>query len=243
MHTASMIRTAALLLCLACSACMSMQHQLDRHERDLTQLRGQLAHLQANSHSEIEQLRGEVQALNGSIEEKTVVHDREIKALQARLDSMTTAAAHQGSPQAPFDGMAASAPQNSIATEQALYDRALQSYYSRNYEQSRSLFHDFAKQYPTGTLTQNALFWIGMCLFQEQSYQASIAALEDLIKKFPQSAKVPDAYYWQAMSFIELKEKLTAQILLETLMQSYPDAEASHKAQAKYEELTAGQPR
>ncbi len=239
--TSTILRTGALMLCILSSACMSMQHQLDRHERDLAQLSEQVSRLQANSHSDMQQLRSDMQALSGTIEENNVVHDRAIKALRARLESMTAATSPPSVEPHPGSASVSGQPAAAVDTEQALYDRALELYYAREYAQSRTSFQAFAQQYPTSHLTQNALFWIGMCLFQQKNYQASIAALENLIKTFPQGTKVPDASYWQALAFIELKETLTAQILLETLMQTYPTSEAAQRAKTKYEELTAGQ--
>jgi len=246
--TSPLIRTALLLLCIACSACVNLQHQLDRHERDLAQLRADMARLQGATHSEIEQVRSDMQTLSGSIEETIVVQRREIQSLQKRLDRMSVAAQPAPSaiaPSPPSEPAAVAAPQDTPAvdTEQTLYDRALQLYYAREYEQSRASFQAFAGQYPTSHLTQNALFWVGMCLYQQKKYQNSIAAFEDLIKKFPQSTKVPESYYWQALAFIELKETLTAEILLETLMQTYPTSESAQKAQTKYQEIKSGNTR
>ncbi len=231
-------KTAALILCIACTSCVNLQHQLDRHDRELAQLRADIARLQATSHSEIEQLRSDMQTLSGSIEENTVVQRREIQEMKARLDTMTAAARQAPAAAESSDLTSGPAPEAPANTEQAQYDRALQLYYAREYEQSRASFQAFAGQYPGGNLTQNALFWVGMCLFQQKKYQNSIAAFEDLIKKFPQGTKVPDSYYWQALAFIELKETLTARILLETLLQSYPTSELAPKAQAKYQEIT-----
>jgi tol-pal system protein YbgF len=235
------IRASVLLLCITCSACANLQHQLDRHERELAQLRADMARIQASRHSDIEQLRSDMQALSGSVEENTVVLRREIKDIQERLGRMTSAAAQPAAQEtgAPIDSVPP--PEAAVDTEQSVYDRALQLYQARNYEQARSSLQAFAAQYPASQLTQNALFWAGMCLFQQKKYQASIAAFEDLIKKFPQGTKVPDSYYWQALAFIEIKETLTAQILLETLMQTYPTSESAQKAKAKYQEITAGQ--
>jgi len=231
------LRTAALMLCIACSACVQLQHQLDAHDRELTQLRAEMA----RSHSDIEQLRSDMQTLSGSIEESTVAQRREIKALEERLNRMTAAAAQPPVQEPPQGAIVPLVPEPAVDTEQTAYDRALQLYQAREFEQARKALQAFTTQYPSSHLMQNALFWVGMCLFQQKKYQNSIAAFEDLIKKFPQGTKVPDSYYWQALAFIEIKETLTAQILLETLMQTYPTSESAQKAQVKYQELTAGQ--
>jgi tol-pal system protein YbgF len=236
------IRAAALLLCITCSACVNLQHQLDRHERELAQLRADVARIQASRHSDIEQLRSDMQALSGSVEENTVVLRREIKDIQERLGRMTSAAAQPAAQEA-VGAIDSTPPEAAVDTEQSVYDRALQLYQARDYEQARISLQAFAARYPASQLTQNALFWAGMCLFQQKKYQASIAAFEDLIKQFPQGTKVPDSYYWQALAFIEIKETLTAQILLETLMQTYPTSESAQKAKAKYQEITDSQSR
>jgi tol-pal system protein YbgF len=240
MHrTTQIVRAGTLLLCLFCSACLSMQQQIDTNAHDLAQMRNQNARFQATTHNEVEQLRSEIQTLSGTLEENNVVHGQEIKDIKKRLGSLTAtlgpvplntgenAALH----------LTAGASTASLDNAQSYYDQALKLYYDRDYEKSYSSFQTFLTQYRSNPLAQNAFFWIGMSLFQQKKYRESISALEDLIKEFPQGGKVPDAYYWQAVSFIELEEMLTAQILLETLMQTYPSSEATQKAQTKYQEL------
>ena len=232
--TTCIARLSALMLCLMCCACASMQLQIDDNARNIDAMRNQLS----RTHNDVEQLRGEIQTLSGILEENNIAREKEIRAVQEQLNSLKAMA------QSPSPGVAEAitpsiadtiaAPVNN---EQALYDRALQLYYSREYEKSGSSFQAFIKQYRNSPLAQNAFFWIGMSLFQQKNYRESISAFEDLIKEFPQGTKVPDAYYWQALGFIELKEMLTAQILLETLMQTYPTAEASQRAKTKYQEL------
>lgn len=232
--TKPIVKISALLLCLCCSACLAMQQQIDDNSRDLDTIRNQLS----RTHNDVEQLRGEIQALSGTMEENSVVHSREINDMKTRLDNLTARLTNPSSDtiaiQAPSAADTEAAP---VDAAQEHYDRALKLYYDRDYERSRLSFQTFLKQYRSSPLSQNAFFWIGMSLFQQKDYRDSISTLEDLIKEFPQGSKVPDAYYWQALSFIELREMLTAQILLETLMQTYPSAEASKKAQAKYQEL------
>jgi tol-pal system protein YbgF len=232
--TKHIVRISALILCLCCSACLSMQQQIDTNSRDLGQMRNQLS----RSHNDVEKLRSEIQTLSGTLEENNVVKNQEIKEIKKRLDSI---AAILTSP-SPGTNETLTSPVANLTNapldnEQAHYDRALKLYRDRNYEKSQSTFQTFIKQYKGSPLAQNAFFWIGMSLFQGKDYQDSISAFEELIKKFPQSSKIPDAYYWQALGFIELKEMLTAQILLETLMQTYPSSEASQKAKTKYQEL------
>jgi len=236
MHSTTCIaKLSTLMLCLMCCACASMQQQIDDNARNIESMRNQLS----RTHNDVEQLRGDIQTLSGTLEEYNIARAQEIKAIRERLDSLT-ASVQSPSPEAVESITPPPAADTAVApinNEQALYDQALQLYYSREYQKSGSTFQAFIKQYRSSPLAQNAFFWNGMSLFQQKEYRDSISAFEDLIKEFPQGTKVPDAYYWQALGFIELKEMLTAQILLETLMQNYPTSEASQKAKTKYQEL------
>jgi len=240
MHRATqLVRAGSLALCLMSSACLHMQQQIDANSQDLSLMRNQMSRFQATTHNDVEKLRSEIQAMSGTLEENNVVRGQEIKDIQKRLARIASAL---GDPaletnETVIPGKAADALEGQASNAQSHYDRALQLYRDRDYEQSRSSFQAFLKQYRSSPLAPNAFFWIGMSLFQQGKFRDSISALENLIKEFPQGSKIPDAYYWQAMSFIELEEMLTAQILLETLMQTYPSSEASQKAQAKYQEL------
>jgi len=234
MHIRSQfIRTGALMLCLLCSAC-AMQQQIDTNSSNLAQL----SRLQAVTHSEIEKLRSEIQALSGTLEENSVVHNREIKNIQSRLADVT-ALLNGPSPDTNEGGLPLGivSPETALDNEQVHYTHALELYRAHTYKESLAAFQAFLKRYPNSPLTHNAFFWVGMSLYQLADYRASISAFDDLMSKFPQGSKVPDAYYWQAMAFTELKEMLTAQILFETLMQTYPSSEASRKAKIKYSEL------
>jgi tol-pal system protein YbgF len=237
----SILRTGALVLCITCSACLHIQQQLDEQSREIESIRTQLARLQATSNNDIEQLRSDMQALNGSFEESSLIHTRELESLQNQISSIAAMVKSHAAATVESRAPAPVTQTGSVDTEQASYEQALQLYKARDYIQSRASFETFLKKYPDSRLTDNAFFWIGMCLFQQKDYRGCIATFEDLIKKFPQGSKTADALYWQAMAFIEMKESLTAQLLLETLMQSYPGSEAAQRAQAKHNEITGNQ--
>ena len=82
----SIAKLSALMLCLMCCACASMQLQIDDNARNIDAMRNQLS----RTHNDIEQLRGDIQTLSGTLEESNIARDKEIKAIRERLDSITS---------------------------------------------------------------------------------------------------------------------------------------------------------
>jgi tol-pal system protein YbgF len=114
----------------------------------------------------------------------------------------------------------------------SLYERGLERFNNRKYEDAIKSFSEFLKNNPQESLTDNAHFWIGESLFGLGKYEDAILEYDVVLKNFKDSEKIPDCLLKQGKSFINLKDEQTGKLLLERVIKEFPGSEAAIKAKA-----------
>jgi tol-pal system protein YbgF len=215
---------------------------------------------QADLWAEIEQLRvqlatarGEIDGLNRKVQilaanqanaTSTLTH---MNATTSRMDRALTAIAGQlGVDLAEFDEPAAaqplqpapgstpppSQPQGGYQSAQALYKKALNAFYAKEYAQALSLWEEFATTFKKDKLVPNALFWQGECHYQMRDYARAILAYQKVIESYPKSNKYRPALLKQGISFFKMDKKKPGKLVLQDLIKKYPQSAEARRAKA-----------
>jgi tol-pal system protein YbgF len=198
--------------------------------------------------SEVAKLRGQVEVLGNELEQA----QKRQKDLYLDLDSrlrkfevgVTSGTAADAPPPAagavaaggppPVAGDAGVAPGlSNTPAEQRAYDSALDQFKRGDYNGAIAGFTAFVKQYPRGTLSASAQYWIGNSQFARKDYRAAIAAQRQLLLAYSDSPKVPDAMLNIASAQSELGDSAGARRTLEDLIGKYPQSEAAVKAKQR----------
>ena len=166
---------------------MENQYQLQILQQEVMTLRGQ-----------IEELRYEVQR------GKAIQEDRYLE-LDRRLQGISQVAASQASGEGgseivenQTDTYQTEQPGSSVDTgEKPLYDAALQAIRGRQYDLAIEQLLGVIKQFPDGTYTPNAYYWLGevQAAKKKPDYEKARQALVQVINGFPNHSKVPDAAF------------------------------------------------
>lgn len=143
------------------------------------------------------------------------------------LPSSTAAPAVAGTP-----ALAASASSAS-ATEQRLYDGALEQFKRGDYGGAIGSFGTFVRTYPKSPLAASAQYWVGNAQFARKDYRAAITAQRQLLASYPDSTKVPDALLNIASAQAELGDSALSRRTLEELIGKYPQSESAGKARQR----------
>jgi len=119
------------------------------------------------------------------------------------------------------------------ATEQRLYDGALEQFKRGDYAGAIGSFGTFVKTYPRSPLAASAQYWVGNAQFARKDYRAAIAAQRQLLASYPDSTKVPDALLNIASAQAELGDSASSRRTLEELITKYPQSESAGKAKQR----------
>jgi tol-pal system protein YbgF len=119
------------------------------------------------------------------------------------------------------------------ATEQRLYDGALEQFKRGDYAGAIGSFGTFVKTYPKSPLAASAQYWVGNAQFARKDYRAAIAAQRQLLASYPDSTKVPDALLNIASAQAELGDSASSRRTLEELIAKYPQSESAGKAKQR----------
>ncbi|MFW6415311.1 MAG: tol-pal system protein YbgF [Thermodesulfobacteriota bacterium] len=111
-----------------------------------------------------------------------------------------------------------------------LYNKALDKFNSREYEEAQSLWAEFIDNFPEHELVPNAYFWQGEGLFQSQNYSDAILKYQKVVEDYKDSNKYPAALLKQGIAFYRKDKPKPGKILLQDLIKNFPDTSEAKRA-------------
>ena len=112
--------------------------------------------------------------------------------------------------------------QQYISVEQ-LYNQAMQSYRSRDYQGAMIRFQEVAGRFPQSDLADNAHYWIGEIYYNTKNYPAAIQSFQTVIQMYPQGNKVPDAMVKMGFAYADIGQHNIARSILNDVSMRFSD--------------------
>ena len=116
------------------------------------------------------------------------------------------------------------------ATDQALYNAALESFRNREYDKALSIWEQYVQTYPNNELVPQAWFWQGESLYQQSRFNEAILRYQEVVEKYPKSPKYPAALLKQGVSFTKIGKDKAGRLLLEDLIKRFPNSPEAQQA-------------
>jgi tol-pal system protein YbgF len=123
--------------------------------------------------------------------------------------------------------------------EQAAYGRSFDLLKTGDYAGAVKAFGQFMKDYPQGSLVDNAQYWLGEAYYVTRDFDQAEAAFRAVGDRWPGSRKAPDALLKLGYTQIEQKHPGEARATLGQVVQRFPGSEAARLAADKLSKLTA----
>lgn len=120
----------------------------------------------------------------------------------------------------------AAAPVESESEAQA-YETAQALVKSAKYKEAVAAMQAFLKQYPSGSLAPNALYWTGFSFVGQSDFKNAATYYQRLLKEFPFSPKAPDAMLSLARTQVQMNDPDAARETLDQLNAKYPQSKAA----------------
>ncbi|WP_045210653.1 tol-pal system protein YbgF [Desulfonatronovibrio magnus] len=174
----------------------------------------------------------EAQRILGQLRVKTDDLDRSVQMMSSQLG--VEVAERTPLPDAPdleTERVRVSDPADEGAARE-LYQRALDSFYDRDYDQAQALWEEFTDNFPGHALASNAFFWQGESFFQMQKYAQAVLAYQEVITNYPDSSKLSASMLKQGMSFMNLDREEPGRLVLNELINRFPDSAEARRARA-----------
>ncbi len=102
------------------------------------------------------------------------------------------------------------------------YRRALMLFGQAKYAQARAAFQRVFDGDPTGSLADNALFWIGETYYATGDYSNAMRQFERVTKEYATENKAPDAMFKLGMTFEKTGDLGMARRTFEECIRKYP---------------------
>lgn len=123
-----------------------------------------------------------------------------------------------------------------IADKTTLYNIALELYKSGRYDESLSKFRSFVVRFPSDSLADNALYWMGEIYIQLGDFEKAYDSFKNVFENYPTENKVPDAMYKAAITLDKLNKRDEAVDLLKKVILNFQYSEVSKFAKDKLKE-------
>jgi tol-pal system protein YbgF len=127
------------------------------------------------------------------------------------------------------------------AGERAAYDAAFNALKAGQYVQSATLFQDFLQQYPNGSYTPNALYWLGESYYVTQNYALAQEQFQALLDRYPTHDKAPGALLKVGLAQYGARQFEAAERTLSQVTSRYPGTDAARTAADRLNAIRLGQ--
>lgn len=260
-----MNRRAPLLLALLCMSLPASVPSALANEAQARAMQAQearIARLEAqlqnqgllNLLNQLETLKDDVARLRGAQEEQA--HrldgaDQRAKEIFVDLDTRISELANRPSvaaPPAQTDAIRLQpaqsllmppgpAPLVDVEAERRAYNTALNLVRSGRYSEGLGALQIFLRQYPTGTLAANAMYWMAFSHVGLSDFQGAVQGYQRMLAAFPNSGKAPDGMLSLARAQVQLRDSQAARATLENLLTRHPRSEAAEGGRKLLETL------
>ena len=201
---------------------------------EVRSMTGEMEQLRYETHTSVESMMSEIDVIKTRLEEGDDIADIEerLKALEGALAELKARleAGLKGAGRSQDTASAGGGPE-------AMYKQAHALFEQRKYSEARDRMRDFYGEYPSHSLSGNALFWIGETWYIQKKYDNAILSYQDVIDKHPKSRKVPAALLKQAYAFLKTGDAMAAKGILSSLIKAHPGSKEAKSAARKLDEL------
>lgn len=122
------------------------------------------------------------------------------------------------------------------SSEYDQYQKALQTFDKRLYENAQGLFSGIIKKFPDGEYGDKAQYWIGECFYARNDYAKAIASFNKVFN-YKKTSKGDDAQLKIGMSYLRMGKKDKAIEELKKLIDRYPASEYVPRAKKYLTEI------
>ena len=151
-----------------------------------------------------------------------VIIESQIEDLNQNIDNLTNLSSIATSISQDLDPFDEQESQYTIVNYKEYYDRAIELYMNKDYDQSLKAFDDLVKNDNKDALADNAQFWIGQIYYLQKKFNLAINEYEK-VSNLGDGNKAADADYKIALSFINLGNNDLAFKHFNYIIEEYPN--------------------
>jgi len=208
--------------------------QLQRLQQEVRQLRG-----------ELELQRHELEAMESRQRELYLDLDQRLSSAQAPTP-LTAVPPVQPGPEptaGPPVRQTAQPPVSRVpgdpAKEKSAYQRAFKLLQQGDYPAALTAFRAFVADYPNGSLTDNAQYWLGETSYVTRDFDTALVDFQKVLELHPGSAKIPGSLLKMGYIHYEKKQWSTAKKVLGRIVREYPSSTEAKLAQNRLDRISS----
>jgi len=123
------------------------------------------------------------------------------------------------------------------AKEKSAYQRAFKLLQQGDYPAALTAFRAFVADYPNGSLTDNAQYWLGETSYVTRDFDTALVDFQKVLELHPGSAKIPGSLLKMGYIHYEKKQWSTAKKVLGRIVREYPSSTEAKLAQNRLDRI------
>jgi len=189
-----------------------------------------------------QELREDIARLEGEVE-RLSDENAEMQKQTANLDDRVSMLGREVRTSMEKPITTPTVPKTTISTQpatggvQALYDDALNDYYSRYFDMAIEKFSQLLRQHPRSTLADNSQYWLAECYYGLEDFPRAIEEFQKIFS-YAETEKDDDAQLKLGFCYANMGDSEQAIAEFRKLLNLYPDSEFAAVARRRIEELS-----
>ena len=106
-----------------------------------------------------------------------------------------------------------------------------------DYISAEDSLREYIKDFPTGSFTDDAKYWLAESLFSQNKYSEALGIFNEIIIEYPGSEKMMESILKSGFSYQELGDLSAAEAIFKRVIREYPNSSASSLAEERLEKI------
>lgn len=215
------------------NACAGRLKELEDANTRQTKEINDLRSVTAEHSVSLEQIRNDLRRLSGNVEELDFQARGKTAEIQKALDRFSSRVPPPAG--VPEDLLVEDeeAVSSNASQSAAVFKDGLQKVRTGDFDGAISALNKFLEANPATIVSDNAMFWVGICQLKLGQPEKAVVTFSDVFNKFPGEDRAPWSLYYLAEVFEKINQREDAKITLQKLVDDFGGSAAARKAEDK----------
>tara|TARA_B100001996_G_C18616135_1_gene575819 strand:+ start:619 stop:1242 length:624 start_codon:yes stop_codon:yes gene_type:complete len=182
------------------------------------------------------QLNDSIQVNNEGIESRLSTLENEIDELKQELNQITTRNSQLNSRTLKGESEPNINYDNSENAKKE-FESSFELLRKGDYISAEIALREYINNFPNGTYTDDAKFWLAESLFSQNKYNEALEIFNQIINQYPDSEKMMESILKSGFSHQELGNLSAAEAIFQRVIREYPNSSASSLADERLNKM------
>ena len=178
------------------------------------------------------QVNDSIEVHNQGIENRVTSLENKIDALKQELNQLEMMIQSQAR-----DKSEQKLKSNNSGNAKESFELSFELLRKGDYVSAEIALREYIKDFPMGSYTDDAKFWLAESLFSQDKYSEALDIFNEIIVEYPGSEKMMESILKSGFSYQELGDLSSAEAIFMRVIRDYPNSSASSLAEERLKKI------